>query len=76
MRCACVASRPWVWSPAAIAAGSLNAFPAIKRLKKMANGSTWAKFWKVAFMPAPAPRVAAREAVHDRGPVGGGERVH
>ena len=35
-----------------------------------------AEFWKVAAMPAPAPRWSARQAVHDAGLVGRDEEAH
>jgi hypothetical protein len=31
----------------------------ISRVKKISTESTWAEFWKVWFMPPPAPRSAA-----------------
>ena len=39
-------------------AGSVEARPAIISVKKIPIESTWAEFWKVWFMPPPAPRSA------------------
>ena len=45
-------------SPSAIAAGRVAASPTISRVKKIPIESTWAEFWKVWFIPPPAPRSA------------------
>ena len=36
--------------------GSVDDSPTIIRVKKIPIDSTWAEFWKVVFMPEPAPR--------------------
>ncbi len=45
-------------------------------MKKIPIESTWAEFWKVWFIPPPAPRSAGRQAVHHRRAVGRGEHPH
>ena len=42
--------------PVASVAGSVAASPTIISVKKIPIESTWAEFWKVWFMPPPAPR--------------------
>ena len=50
------AATPWAVKPAVIAAGRLEDRPKIISVKKIPIESTWAEFWKVWFIPAPAPR--------------------
>src|ERR1019366_4659194 len=47
---------PWATSPWYMAPGSEDDNPTIMRVKKMPIDRTWAEFWKVEFMPEPAPR--------------------
>ncbi len=76
-RCARVAAEtPWACSPEASACGRLAARPRIISVKKIPTESTCAEFWKVWFMPPPAPRSCGRQAVHHRGAVGRGEQPH
>ena len=50
---------PWPTRPVWIASGSVAARPRIMSVKKIPIESTWAEFWKVWFMPPPAPRSPA-----------------
>src|SRR5580704_11494296 len=47
---------PWATSPWYIAPGSEDDNPTIMSVKKMPMDSTCAEFWKVEFIPEPAPR--------------------
>jgi hypothetical protein len=58
-RRAVAAGTPWLRSPAASACGSVADSPTIIRVKKIPIESTCAEFWKVWFIPPPAPRCAA-----------------
>ena len=53
------AAMPCACRPALIACGRLAASPRIMSVKKTPSESTWAEFWKVWFMPPPAPRSPA-----------------
>ena len=56
--------------------GSDDISPTIIRVKKIPMESTWAEFWKVVFMPEPAPRCCGGQAVHHPGPVRRAEGGH
>ena len=53
------AGTPCAWSPPRSVSGRVAARPRIMSVKKIPIESTWAEFWKVWFMPPPAPRSAA-----------------
>jgi len=50
------AGTPWAVSPPYSVVGSDEASPRIISVKKIPTDSTWAEFWKVWFIPPPAPR--------------------
>ena len=53
---AAAAETPWACRPALSVCGRFEASPRIISVKKIPIESTWAEFWKVWFMPPPAPR--------------------
>ena len=67
---------PWASRPVLARAAARPASPTIISVKKIPTEITWAEFWKVWFMPPPAPRSPGGQAVHDRGAVGRGEHAH
>ena len=56
MRVASATLTPCICSPLAITCGSVEDRPRIINEKKIPTDSTCAEFWKVWFMPPPAPR--------------------
>ena len=56
---AAAADTPWACRPLLSVEGRLEESPTTRSVKKIPIEITWAEFWKVWFMPPPAPRSPA-----------------